>query len=377
MVKLISATCLFFALSASALNVTNFYIYYTSSIDDKLTNLVDWIAYDLDHFGQMPVLGMAHPYTTVGGENDVYFNTNNLLVMATNQCFVVAPGLRGRRGANGSPNDSGTEIVDLIDGVNAALNSFPTLTNPTNKTLVGYSGGGGNAYGVAIKFPDYFNFIVGYFGMSDYASWWVENGQQSDVPIHVGGSSGATPNVVPNKYLARNATNGIGSFRTAFIRVFQNSGDTTVFPVQSDRLVGGMVSAGLANYAYSNSASLYQHGLPNGAMGWVPDSYSVWSNEIVNLTYKQTIVAANGSLPVTGFIITKRFSVWLSDGMSDTATDNYSPGRHLITPLTGTMGVTVTEGARSITKTISGPTLFDFGPTATILNSKVGSATFK
>jgi predicted acyl esterase len=81
--------------------------------------------------------------------------------------FVVAAGMRGRKGASGSEDASGKEIHDIYDAIQYVQTNFPALVSD-KVTISGYSGGGGNALAAASKFPDTFNVVVDHLGMSDY-----------------------------------------------------------------------------------------------------------------------------------------------------------------------------------------------------------------
>lgn len=302
----------------------------------------------------MPIVVLMHGFT-----NDAEtFPASDAERIAALGFFVVVPGMRGRDSASGSPDGSGREIQDIIDAVEYVRTNFADHVSADKAALVGYSGGGGNALAAACKFPDYFSVIVDHFGMSDYGrnnpnGWYYNNSgaYTETIATYVGD----TPANVPNNYYARDAVAAIANYTGGFLYIYHDDQDTDVPVVHSSRIKAALDGAGLTNYSYNISTTgsdpRFTHGYPEDVAGlrtveatWAAkiNSQAVWT------------VPASGSVAVIGYIVTKRFSIWLNTGATlgvdavatvvyNTATDTYT-----VTPLTtGAMDVTITQGAKT------------------------------
>ena len=101
-------------------------------------------------------------------------HSDNIPNSAANGYFVVEPEMRGRGDATGSPDCNGWELQDVIDAVEFAKRHYrDRIASPQIVLLSGGSGGGGNAYALVGKFPDYFSAAVMESGISDYLLWHV------------------------------------------------------------------------------------------------------------------------------------------------------------------------------------------------------------
>ena len=81
--------------------------------------------------------------------------------------------MRGRSFSDGKPDCNGWELYDVIDAIEFAKKQYADyILDPEVVFFEAGSGGGGNAYAIAGKFPDYFSHIVAQCGISDYAMWY-------------------------------------------------------------------------------------------------------------------------------------------------------------------------------------------------------------
>ncbi len=81
--------------------------------------------------------------------------------------------MRGRAFSDGAPDCNGWELYDVIDAVAYAKQHYaPWISNPEVVFFAAGSGGGGNAYAIACKFPDYFAQVTALCGISDYRLWY-------------------------------------------------------------------------------------------------------------------------------------------------------------------------------------------------------------
>ncbi len=81
--------------------------------------------------------------------------------------------MRGRAFSNGCPDCNGWELFDIIDAIEYAKKHYAQyILDPEVVYFQAGSGGGGNAFAIAGKFPDYFAHVVAMTAMSDYALWY-------------------------------------------------------------------------------------------------------------------------------------------------------------------------------------------------------------
>lgn len=87
--------------------------------------------------------------------------------------LCVEVDMRGRAWSEGSPDCNGWELFDIIDAVEYVKKAYaPYILDPDVVYFDAGSGGGGNAFALAGKFPDYFAHITAMCGISDYAMWY-------------------------------------------------------------------------------------------------------------------------------------------------------------------------------------------------------------
>ncbi len=84
--------------------------------------------------------------------------------------------MRGRAYSDGKPDCNGWELYDVIDAIEYVKEHYSDYI--IDKDVVYFSagsGGGGNAYAIAAKFPDYFAHVTALSGMSDYISFYEDD----------------------------------------------------------------------------------------------------------------------------------------------------------------------------------------------------------
>lgn len=296
----------------------------------------------------LPVLIVVH-----GWDGQGVYDYLSLRQLAQHGFFVVSVGMRGRNAALGTRDASGLEIHDIYDAVQYARAQYAGVASADRAVLVGFSGGGGNAFAAACKFPDTFQSIIAFYGMSDYGrhptyGWYYNNSYakyETDMEAAIGGS----PVAVPDAYYARDATAAITNYAGKLI-VFHDQGDGVVPVVHSERIIAALDAASMTNYDanYSNAGSAvrWSHGLNivSSAMQAAEAIYVPLAQNAPAWT-----IPASGTITVIGYIVTKRFSIWLNNGLDavasviyDTTTDTYT-----VTPLAGTPNVTIAQGTKS------------------------------
>jgi pimeloyl-ACP methyl ester carboxylesterase len=84
--------------------------------------------------------------------------------------------MRGRAFSQGKQDCSGYELLDVIDAVEYVKKNYAEyIIDPETVYFAAGSGGGGNAFTIACKFPDYFAHVSSDCGMSDYEKWYLED----------------------------------------------------------------------------------------------------------------------------------------------------------------------------------------------------------
>lgn len=327
-----------FTINSTLDNVKNLYSKYT--YDNQKTNL--------------PIVVMIHGF---GLTIDAITQTI-MTRIANNGYFVVAIGMRGRKGATGSRDASGRELHDIYDGINHIKANFPV----SDKVIVsGYSGGGGNALGFAVKFPFVANTIVNHFGMVDYGfddveSWYMRNNQyRSSIRNFVGHAR--TPENM-NYYRTRNMYEALSNLQ-AKVFSYHDSEDTGVSVELTNYLTGGLqtldkphttkISNPSDNVRYLHDMSVSVKTEPE----WLP--YGKQTNK--------PTMENSGTFRVLGYLVTDHFKIFLGnldDCVADVVYD-INNNSFTITPLSQqTMDVTVVIGNLQQTQTIQGETSFVF-----------------
>lgn len=309
---------------------------YTSTIDGY-NNLIYKYAYDIG-LSNIPLLVIMHGWN---GDMDE-FTINEMRKFASYKYFVIAPGMRGRNDADGSRDASARELMDIYDAIFNVYNYFPKLIDKSKLVIAGWSGGGGNVLGMCSKFPDLFNSSIVNFGMVDYGydaidSWRVTNpGYNTSIVDAVGVAVSET-----NEYLSRNHLNSITNYK-GYLYIFHDTEDPTVDVINSQNIDTEELT-GQDNYEYHEStigdADRWTHGAPFVGSD-IEKAEAFW--KVDGLTRIAKTIPIAGSLYISGYIVTKRFEVWLGDGVdsskdgtnrSATLVYDTSIGSYTVTPV--------------------------------------------
>jgi len=255
-------------------------------------------------------------------ENAASISDDALVRLATayGGVFVIAVEMRGRGDSDGSPDVGGREIQDIVDAVRFVRNHYRILTAPEQIHVLGYSGGGANALSCAARYPDMFNTVTSFFGISDYGFDPVTGWYAAATPARqlflrrwIGGS----PSEQPDKYHARAAVLAVTNYGGGVLRLFHDRQDAAVAPAQSEHVAAVMVAAGLTNCHLSITGPgdnpRWIHGAPNGKAG-VIGAEKLFMPDIVGKRVSPWCIPVAGDLKVAGYLETKRFSLWLGNG---------------------------------------------------------------
>lgn len=301
-------------------------IAYKSTLDTAMANIYYDVCYDSTLYNKPPC-ALGHGFNgNIASCNDSWrermVNKYNL--------FVIVIGMRGRSGGGGSQDCGAREIYDIVDGFNDAIGRYPTRIDTTKKIFYGVSGGGGNALSLAVKFPEYFDFIVEMFGMTDYADWYNETSLfKSTISSWVSD----IPSGSPHLYLARCQLNAVKNAYLPRIWIVHDSADTIVQVHHSRDFYTASIDSGLTNIKYvetnpSNIRRAY-HGYP--ALNDQPDLISFEPaifNKINDTTMSEKTMLASGNIHVLGYLKTKSQFTIMGTGRTSTARLKYSDGNY-------------------------------------------------
>ncbi|MCM3216353.1 prolyl oligopeptidase family serine peptidase [Niallia taxi] len=327
---------------------------YSSSIDD-IKNLYARIEYK-DSGTKLPLVILMHGYVEQVSdiEDDVFTR------YADEGAFVLAVGMRGRDGADGKKDASARELYDIYDAINYVIkDNYSDVIDAENISFVGYSGGGANGLGMAVKYPDLFDNIVAHFPISDYgydneSGWWQQDTYPRDrIEDYIGG----TPDEVPNAYFSRAHALGIGNYSIGNLYLFEDEEDEAVSVKQTTDVVEQLEKLKMDNYYVDitdkNDNPRWLHSLPQPDQP-VINTEKVFMPDIVSHKHDNKGIATKGIFKVMGYIVTKDFEIWLGDGTKEVADLAYdvSKKEYTVTPLTGEMEVTIKQGGETTKQTI-------------------------
>lgn len=314
-------------------------------------NLFEKIAY-YDRATNLPIIILMD-----GWDGALHSNYNTLLRIAReyNVC-ICSTARRGYANTNGTRDASAREIYDIYDGLQQVRALYPSVVSADKAVIWGASGGGGNALGAACKFPDAWSVVVDVYGMSDYGrdgtnGWHQQNATyRASIETAVGG----TPTGVAKNYYARDATAAITNYSGGELFLFHDASDTIVQKVHSDRINTAMSGVGNCTYYLSASPDTirYTHGHDLNGAAQLDIESKVMATV---LSQPAWTIATSGTVTVIGYMVTKRFAIWLNangtaalgvDAVAtvtyNTATDSYT-----VSPLTGAIDVSITQGAKT------------------------------
>ncbi len=146
-----------------------------------------------------PVLAVMH-----GFSGDRTAVTADAKQLAARGVFAVAPDMRGRGKSAGKFDSGGLDTHDIVDAIREVIRKYPAEVDPTRISVVGYSGGGGNAVFCGVRFPDMFQCCISFFGVVDYGGWHRSKGRP-DCNMKMEAALGGPPDQLPHIYAARNA----------------------------------------------------------------------------------------------------------------------------------------------------------------------------
>ena len=141
------------------------FIYYTSSLDGNLQLAARVLKPEKPSY----ILATTHGWHMSIPEFKEYSS-------AQSEFLRVEVDMRGRAFSDGVSDCNGYELLDIIDAIEYVKKNYGEYLIDTKTVFFeAGSGGGGNAFAIACKFPDYFSHITSLCGISDYEKWYLND----------------------------------------------------------------------------------------------------------------------------------------------------------------------------------------------------------
>jgi pimeloyl-ACP methyl ester carboxylesterase len=285
---------------------------YRSSVDDTgpLYADVAWVP----SRQPKPLVIVMHGY--LGSRKSV---AADLRELAAKGVFAVAPDMRGRGDSAGWWDSGGLDVHDILDAVLAAVRRYPGELDARNLNVVGYSGGGGNAIACAVRFPDLFRTCVSFFGISDYA-WWHRSGGLPECNVRMERALGGPPGVRPELYAARDANAAAGNARSARLHFFWDEAERACPPGMIETFLENYWRAGLGNaevhVSVRGDRDRWIHGDREHNPSLSDPADSRFLPDVLAAKPVAARLPLRGRLVVPGYLVTRRFAVWIGDPSS-------------------------------------------------------------
>jgi pimeloyl-ACP methyl ester carboxylesterase len=252
--------------------------------------------------------------------------TQDLRELAAKGVLAVAPDMRGCGQSAGKWDSGGLDVHDILDAVLAAVRRYPAEVDPRNLNVVGYSGGGGNAIACAVRFPDLFQTCVSFFGISDYG-WWHQSEGRPDCNARMEKALGGPPAALPAVYAARNANPAAGNARASRLHFFWDEEEKACPPGMIEIFLENYHKAGLkhATAHVSRRADPHRwiHNYRSGNPSLSDPADALFLPDVMAPKKTPPRLPARGRLVVPGYLVARRFAVWIGDGQQGQVTVEY------------------------------------------------------
>lgn len=311
---------------------------YASSVDGTRPLKAD-VAFVPDG-KKKPLLIVMHGYS--GSRKAVGLDLREL---APRGVVGVAPDMRGCGDSAGKWDSGGLDVHDILDAVLATVRQYPGEVDARNLNIVGYSGGGGNAIACMVRFPDLFRNTISFFGISDYAGWHRSRGRP-DCNRRMEAVLGGPPDRLPDLYASRNAIAAAGNAHSARLHFFWDEEEKACPPDMIESFIGVCRQAGFKNLAVHVSKKgdplrwTHAYRSSNRHLTRADDLYLP---DVLAEQKASPRLPITGRLVVPGYLVTRRFQVWVEDGQRGQVTIEYdlrvdrpqvrvveNPGKHKV-----------------------------------------------
>ncbi|MBT4978026.1 MAG: prolyl oligopeptidase family serine peptidase, partial [Gemmatimonadetes bacterium] len=217
--------------------------------------------------------------------------------------------MRGRAFSAGQPDANGFELYDVYDALQFAREDYADLiVDPERVYFVGGSGGGGNALGLAGKFPDLFVSITANFGISDYADWY-ERDAVGEFRDELNPWVGCSPEQNRMAYASRG---GITTVENLLSPVYMAHGELDPrVPVSQSRVYYEKALSLDKQVHYLELAGVGDR----SHLGKITDkqsaSFAAFCDRALVDHQAPPVLPQSGELVVAGYLVTKHFTVFL------------------------------------------------------------------
>ncbi|MBI3946330.1 MAG: alpha/beta fold hydrolase [Armatimonadetes bacterium] len=212
--------------------------------------------------------------------------------------FLVNVDMRGRGTSTGKPDASGFELIDGLDGLEFARQTWPDRIQAEGGVyLVGGSGGGGNTLALAGKAPDIFSAAVSWAGISDYARQYRHDASgriRDEMEVWIGGN----PDTNPEGYATRSGLHVLENVLTQLF-VCHGTRDATVPMPQAYRERAEALGRTNIRFRFNE--------LGHDSIEWVPALAHLRANRAI------PSLSPKGSLVVSSFLACRSFWLVLDD----------------------------------------------------------------
>ena len=230
---------------------------------------------------------------------------------AQSEYLQIQVDMRGRAFSDGEPDCSGYELFDIIDAIEYAKEHYKEyILDPEVVFFQAGSGGGGNAFAIAGKFPDYFAHVVTMTAMSDYALWYRNDfvGEfRDELDVWIGdisdqmaydSRSGLT--VVENLCTPMALVHGDGDIRVPEYH--------TAIYIDRAKVFGKRDMLTYLKLHGVGGADHFSHITPEGM-----EQVRAFCDNERRKHMKPIRIPRKGAMVVAGYLVTKEFSVILKD----------------------------------------------------------------
>lgn len=219
--------------------------------------------------------------------------------------------MRGRAFSDGEPDCNGYELYDIYDAAEYVKKHYSQyIIDDSIIYFEAGSGGGGNCYELISKFPDYFAAATALFGITDYAKWYNEDAKgefKDEMDIWVG----CTPDKNQMAYDSRSGILGIENLHTPLF-IAHGEFDIRVPVSHAENYINKAKELGkgdLINYYCMQGVGNLNHW---GNVTKEQTATVKRLSEENRVLHKSPInLAPSGRLIVKGYLVTKKFSVFL------------------------------------------------------------------
>jgi pimeloyl-ACP methyl ester carboxylesterase len=237
----------------------------------------------------------------------------DIVRLAEKGLFAVAPDMRGRGGSAGRLDSGGLDVMDIYDAVRFCLRKFAARIDAANLNIMGYSGGGANAFACFVRFPDLFRVAVSFFGVPDYAEFYRLKGRPDGNQL-LRETLGGPPARCPALYAARNATPAAGNNSRTRFHLFWDSEEKDCPGSMDEAFLRASRAAGrrncIAHRSQPGDRFRWHHNYPS-AVPELIEAEKIFVPEILEHRGPAPELPPAGTLVVPGYVVTRHFEIWV------------------------------------------------------------------